>query len=428
MSLMEGRQSVGPTPAERRNHRRIGSVKNSSSRTASIISRRESSLRATRQSDSHNTSSRLTSPIPSRPEYLTFDSDGDLVLLLIYPPEEQLHSKAEEQNDTSRDSGSDDSMSTMGEEAAMSTACLSSQPKEVQMRVSSHTLMIASPVFKAMLQRNAFKEGVDLATQGGTFVSLPEDDPTMLRILLDIIHHRTRQVPLEVDLKTLTGLSILIDKYQMLEALELYVDMWVEGLQRSLPNSFTTDFLSWLNVAWVLKLPVEFEYLTRIAVRESRGEIGGENRQEPEDLPIPDSILVKIEETREKAISDVLAIFNRYVEKYKGPKVLCGSKVFPRPDEKKMACDSLMLGSLLRSGQVNGLSPNPEVPFSGKRFIDILASLRALKPMAVCDDLLSTFKWDPAPPPPSHGVKASIIAKTQALEDRIIGLDLEDFI
>ncbi|KAH8685818.1 hypothetical protein BGZ60DRAFT_426285 [Tricladium varicosporioides] len=387
------------------NNRRIGSRKIEISR-ALTISRRESSLRARHRSLSHS-SSRITSPIPPRPEYLTFDADGDLVLLLTYQPEEQKQNGAVVKNSsTQEDTATDDSISPMSDDVSSVTSSPSSKPRECRMRVSSHSLMIASPVFKAMLQRNAFKEGTELATRGEVTISLPEDDPTMLRILLDIVHHRTRQVPRQVGLKTLTGLSILIDKYQMLEALEVYVDMWVEGLQSFLPKSFTPDFLSWLNVAWVLKLPVEFEYLTRIAIRESFGEIGGEQGLEPEDLPIPDSIL----------------------DKYRGPRVLCGSKVFPRPDEKKLACDSLILGTLLRSGQAQGLSPIPEVPFSGKRFTDIISGLRALKPVAVCDDLLSTFKWDPSPPPPSHGVKASILAKAKALEERVAGLDLEDFL
>lgn len=351
------------------------------------------------------------------------------MLLLTYQPEEQKQNGAVVKNSsTQEDTATDDSISPMSDDVSSVTSSPSSKPRECRMRVSSHSLMIASPVFKAMLQRNAFKEGTELATRGEVTISLPEDDPTMLRILLDIVHHRTRQVPRQVGLKTLTGLSILIDKYQMLEALEVYVDMWVEGLQSFLPKSFTPDFLSWLNVAWVLKLPVEFEYLTRIAIRESFGEIGGEQGLEPEDLPIPDSILVKIEESRQKAISDGLTIFTRAIDKYRGPRVLCGSKVFPRPDEKKLACDSLILGTLLRSGQAQGLSPIPEVPFSGKRFTDIISGLRALKPVAVCDDLLSTFKWDPSPPPPSHGVKASILAKAKALEERVAGLDLEDFL
>jgi hypothetical protein len=83
----------------------------------------------------------------------------------------------------------------------------------IEMLVSSKHLTSASPVFKAMLRNGSFQEGRTLAAAGKVTIPLPEDDSTAMKILLDILHHRSRQVPKTVTLKELAHLMILGDKY-----------------------------------------------------------------------------------------------------------------------------------------------------------------------------------------------------------------------
>lgn len=89
--------------------------------------------------------------------------------------------------------------------------------------------MLASPFFRAMLRSDSFQEGRrTLHTTGQASIPLPDDNPDALKVILNIIHFRTRQVPKTVTLNMSTHLSILVDKYQVLEAVETYINMWVQ--------------------------------------------------------------------------------------------------------------------------------------------------------------------------------------------------------
>lgn len=142
--------------------------------------------------------------------------------------------------------------------------------KEVEMLVSAKHLMLASPVFNAMFKHD-FLEGDTLRSKGRVEVALPDDDTKAMEVILNIVHGRVRQVPREVTLEVLTALSILVDKYQMHEVVELYVEIWMVHLKPRVPKFFSPEFYKWLSIAWVFKLEAEFKHLTWIAIRESAG-------------------------------------------------------------------------------------------------------------------------------------------------------------
>jgi hypothetical protein len=128
-------------------------------------------------------------------ELQTFDPDGDLVLILCQHLGEQETQPDEDNEDTL---GSSDEISPiLTDDFASSntlvqypTCNLKSDPaKEIRMLVSSRHLMLASPVFKAMLQHSNFKEGEELHSTGKVEVPLPDDDPDAFKILLDIIQY-----------------------------------------------------------------------------------------------------------------------------------------------------------------------------------------------------------------------------------------------
>jgi hypothetical protein len=62
-------------------------------------------------------------------------------------------------------------------------------------------------------------------------VSLADDDPVIFLILLDILHHYIKKVPRLISLVRLTRITILVEKYQMQESLEMFSDIRIDGLE-----------------------------------------------------------------------------------------------------------------------------------------------------------------------------------------------------
>lgn len=151
-------------------------------------------------------------------------------------------------------------------------------------RVSSKHLILASRVFKRLLQ-GSFKEGQQLSSQDHIVLPLPEDNPAALLVLLNLIHGQTRKVPRTVDLWMLTELAILVDKYELLEATEMTMEHWFRGLKSDILLDFTNNLLPLIFVSWVFRKPEIFRKVTRAAQLESEGLL------EVNQLPIPQSVL-----------------------------------------------------------------------------------------------------------------------------------------
>ena len=156
----------------------------------------------------------------------------------------------------------------------------------VRIRVSSKHLTLASPVFRTMFKAK-HKEGLNLYSQGHAELRLPDDNPAALLVILHLIHGQTRKVPRKVDLWMLTELAILVDKYELLESVEMVLDHWLQNLESTIPRTLNNDLLPWICISWVFKKPEIFKKTTKIAQMESEGLI------EENQLPIPESVLSK---------------------------------------------------------------------------------------------------------------------------------------
>lgn len=213
-------------------------------------------------------------------ENVTFDQDGDLHLRLTYPPTKLL---AEQQHPEGAGTQEGELMEDV-------VAGSPESVRKVDMLVSSKHLMLASPVFKAMLQPGRYLEGTKLQSGGATVVELPEDDPDALEILLSIVYAQTQtqDLPTEVSLETMTGLSVLVDKYQMYQVGQLCVRLWMLELKKSVPTELDNTLMSWLSISWVFKLPDIFKQVARIATHESCGHLA-ENVERV--LPVPETVL-----------------------------------------------------------------------------------------------------------------------------------------
>jgi hypothetical protein len=228
-------------------------------------------------------------------ELHTFDEDGDVLLLLSGRPPQEAQNRA---RDTT----------VVTKPVIEKEPCI-----DIHLLVSSKHLMLASPVFKAMLKNGNFKEGQALQSTGRVEIPLPDDDAPTLILLLNIIHGRTRRVPSKVHLSELAKVASMVDKYQMHEAVEMFSDLWFNHLKEDIPTVFSKETLSnvraWLGIIWVFQKSVEFKNITKMLVYQGDGEM---EDCIDKNIPIPQSAVGKMSPYR---FSDSLSQANCSIRK-----------------------------------------------------------------------------------------------------------------
>ncbi|KAG5962471.1 hypothetical protein E4U57_006969 [Claviceps arundinis] len=159
-----------------------------------------------------------------------------------------------------------------------------SERNDVQFRLSSRHLALASPVFKTMLNgswkesaapssrskksrkpRKPLKHGTDSSTRYG--LTATEWDDEVFLMLMNIIHGRNTRVPLSVDLITLMKMSVLVDYYQCQEVSQVVVGLWIDKLSDKIPTTYGRDCVIWIFVSWVFSRSDIFEKMTLLAIR-----------------------------------------------------------------------------------------------------------------------------------------------------------------
>ena len=101
-------------------------------------------------------------------------------------------------------------------------------------QVSSSALCLASPVFRTMLSTGRggrFKESKDLQEKKSgeptVEITLKDDNPDALAVILRIIHHQHDFVPESLSERNLWQIAILVDKYDLREVTKLWIELWV---------------------------------------------------------------------------------------------------------------------------------------------------------------------------------------------------------
>lgn len=152
-----------------------------------------------------------------------------------------------------------------------------------QFRVSSKHLTYASPVFQKMLD-GPWREGTENSDTSLREIQAGDWETEPLRILLNIIHGRYREVPKQLDLLTLTKVAVLVDYYNCHEIVEFCADRWISQLENKLPTSYGIECVLWICVSSVFQREQPFRAMTALAVKQSRGTLDSTN------LPIVDII------------------------------------------------------------------------------------------------------------------------------------------
>lgn len=159
---------------------------------------------------------------------------------------------------------------------------------------SSKHLTLASPIFKAML-KHTFSEGATLMTIGQVKIPLPEDDPTLMTSLVLLIHNRHNHPDIRPprDLSLLNRAAILVDKYQIHEAVSYFTAAWARCYLDHNAIRFHPfrEFPLLFCVAWVFELEAPFKEITRFIQYNCVGSIKDLMEIGDEDLPIPAGVI-----------------------------------------------------------------------------------------------------------------------------------------
>jgi len=145
-------------------------------------------------------------------------------------------------------------------------------------RVNSNILCIASPVFRAMLGvKSRFKERTALSARTSTSepleISLPDDDPKALGVILRVIHLQYDWVPPSLDENQLYTIAIICDKYDMRQSLEVWLAKWISPLVDPPANPVSGD--KWLFIAYAFARKDLFSRLTKDLTLQCRSDKDG---------------------------------------------------------------------------------------------------------------------------------------------------------
>jgi hypothetical protein len=189
------------------------------------------------------------------------DPSGDVILLLNRKrPASQARSASRRKNDDGPTPISVRSRRTCNADP---------EPEldDLEVQVSSRHLMLASRVFRIMFS-GLYKERLSL--DGPPLrLPLPDDDAVALGVILSIIHKKHKLVPqcftpsTPRNIAMLKNVAMLIDKYDMFDACQIYYDIWLDSVRfRHL------ELVDQVYLAWVFRRPIQFREATRRIVFE----------------------------------------------------------------------------------------------------------------------------------------------------------------
>ncbi|EXJ76311.1 uncharacterized protein A1O5_00819 [Cladophialophora psammophila CBS 110553] len=345
-----------------------------------------------------------------------FDPQGDILLVLNRSITASGVDRGFRKSPTKKlGDGADAQLETFtkqpdGTSAAGTSA--SHEYQEIEARVSSKHLTLASRVFRAMFDGN-FQERIEPGLEKLTRIPLPKDDADAMLILLGIIHGLNRNVPREIGYTLFSEIVLLVDKYELHEVTCVWTDLWFDSQWPARDKSFP-GLTDWIYICWVLRRISEYKDLTRTVIYNCT------SRFEDNGLQIPPAIASEIESQRLSIIEDMLKYINNTIESYESGEQHC---------LRSPGCDALVLGDLIKKLKLKSLYPVPQAAALDISIAELFSRLGALELFSLCQMYLPEPRasfGSPTPPPdlPACGIGQGLKGETSRLGTGIKGLEL----
>ncbi|KAF4497633.1 hypothetical protein FAGAP_6209 [Fusarium agapanthi] len=145
---------------------------------------------------------------------------------------------------------------------------------EFRMLVSGKHLELASPIFKTMVT-GPFAEG-KTDVSGFRQITASDWDPEAFKIILTIMHGYNRDVPRSLSLEMLVKVAMIVNYYDCLESVELYMEIWLETLSQRLIDTedfpIPADILEGIDIARQSALAENFSAIYELFDRLQEGQ------------------------------------------------------------------------------------------------------------------------------------------------------------
>ncbi|KAK2005681.1 hypothetical protein LZ32DRAFT_633432 [Colletotrichum eremochloae] len=262
----------------------------------------------------------------------------------------------------------------------------------IRMRLSSKHLTSASEYFRAAFAHDYMETKVE---SGYTYTITAQGwDQEALRLIMNIIHGQTQNVPQKVSLEMLAKIAAIVDYYKCRNAIHFFLQTWVKNLAGPFPSSYGFDLL----------LRLFISRLTKTVILESRGPI--------HDLGLPplSHITDSLDKIRQDLVSEIISSLDALL-----------SSFLQDEGECSFECSCIMLGALTRGMYAsNILQQRPEPPFYGFSVAALSEMLRTLR-----SPRWFTSQRDPRPHTCSLSAKIEPILDD--IKNRVEGLKWNEF-
>ncbi|KAK3903571.1 hypothetical protein C8A05DRAFT_32711 [Staphylotrichum tortipilum] len=231
----------------------------------------------------------------------------------------------------------------------------------LRIKVSSKHLALASRVFRNKLQFGSTK--ATRQADGRVHLKLAEGfDPKAVSIVVNAVHSRGSQVPKAVDLETLAQIAVVVDRLQLLDAVDVYADRWISKLEGRIQDIYNRDLVLWIYISHVFRRSDIFKAVSKTAAAQAQGPIQTLN------LPIREKIINHIDTERQSLLSRTISTLHQTLDDLTTTTSPCTAH----------HCDSLLLGELVKAlAKQKLLWPQPAKPYAGVSFAALVKSVGA---------------------------------------------------
>ncbi|KAI3567906.1 hypothetical protein IWW34DRAFT_812471 [Fusarium oxysporum f. sp. albedinis] len=286
----------------------------------------------------------------------------------------------------------------------------SDAPEEVyyRMLVSSSHLVLASPVFQAMVE-GPYVEGSTDHRGIYQFTTHGWNQEAFV-IVLDIIHGHHRSVPKSLDLEMLAKVAVIVDYYKCHEIVEVFAERWLKALQNGHTVHYGKASMLWLLISWVFSCPEIFKSMAGLVLKHSTRLILADN------VPIPGEVLDRIDQERQGALSKVFTTLYGLLD------------TLQHNSDCSYECSCMLLGNLTKELGENGiLKPPIEPPFEGHSIVSVMEMISGFSSVNWYSRSSSGMYYDGYHSSHSCSIVGKMRPTLERMEKELPCLGLEDF-